>query len=154
MQNVLQKMQCGINPPSSKCLIRRILYHFSGNQPGGCFACLIYFLKHEAQMHFYPKKKKKPTTKNPKQFLLLSDSFIKPKKTTTALQTRTLICFGLPSPYFRVTVNITPVIATHLNRQPFIIFRCNCTSLQHCSLLPQSAGPLVWLCIARPLAKL
>lgn len=77
-------------------------------------------------MYFYPRKQ---------QFLLVSDSFIKPQKTTTAAQTRKiLICIGLPSPYFRVTVNVTDVVAGHLNGQPFVIFRHSCTSLQHSSL--------------------
>lgn len=38
--------------------------------------------------------------------------------------------------------------------QPFVIFRHGCTSLQPCSLLPPSAGPWLWFCLARPLAKL
>lgn len=97
-------------------------------------------------MYFYPRKQ---------HFLLLSNSFIKLQKTTTAVQTRKiLICIGLPSPDFRVTVDITRVVAGHLNAQPFIIFRHSCTSLQHGSLLPQSAGTWVWFCLPRPLAKL
>jgi len=97
-------------------------------------------------MYFYPRKQ---------QFLLVSDSFIKPQKTTTAAETRKiLVCIGLPSPYVRVTVNITHGVAAHLNGEPFVIFRHSCSSLQHSSLLPQSAGPWVWFCLARPLAEL
>lgn len=96
-------------------------------------------------MHFYPQKQ---------QFLLLSDSFIKRPQQTELWSRRILVCFGLPLPYFRITVNIMPVITAQQSRQPLLISRNSCALPQHSSPLPQCAGPCAQLCLARPLAKL
>lgn len=98
-------------------------------------------------MYFYPREQ---------QFLLVSDSFIKPQKKTTAVQTRrkSLSALAYHHLFFRTTVNKTHVVAGHQNKQPFVVFRHSHTSPQHSSLLPQSAEPWVWFCLARPLAKL
>lgn len=106
--------------------------------------------------HLFPKTWRKDVVLTKKwQLLLVSKSLIKLQNATTAVQTRKiLVCSGPPSPCFRVTVNKTHVAAGHLNGQPFVLFSHSCTSCQHGSLLPQSAGPWVWFCLARPLAKL
>lgn len=96
-------------------------------------------------MHFYPPKTQ--------QFLLLSD-FIKMPQKTELQSRRILVCFGLPLPYCRITINIMPVITAQRSRQPLLISRSSWALPQHGSPLPQSMGPCAWLCLARPLAKL